>query len=167
MSPDDIVRRLFDAHQRAVKATLRRLGVADAALDDLVQNVFVVAHRRVAKLPKDAEGARRWILDTARKHAANWHRLYRHHYEVLGCDELVSETPAEPTDPEAQLEFRDLVWRALDKLDDDDRRALVGHHLGGETLSELGALLGLTKSGAHARLQAAEDRFRELVRHCA
>jgi RNA polymerase sigma factor (sigma-70 family) len=147
----------------AVKATLRRVGVAAAEVDDLVQNVFVVAQRRVTKLPKDAEGARGWLLDTARKHAANWHRLCRHQYEVLGCDEIVNETAAEPKDPEAQLALRDLVWRALDKLDDDERRALIGHHLGGQTMSELGKVLGLSRAGAYVRVRKAEKRFRELV----
>lgn len=162
--PADLVGSLFAAHQRAVKATLRRLGVADAELDDLVQNVFIVAQRRVAKVPKDAEGARRWILDTARKLAANWHRLYRHHYEVLGCDQLVSETPAEPTDPEAYLAARDLVWCALDALEEPERRILVLYHLGGQSLGELGKQLGLTRAGAHARVQRAERRMRGLVR---
>jgi len=164
---DDRVRSLFTAHREDVTSVLRRLGIAAVEVDDLVQNVFVVAQRRGASLPKHAEGAKRWILDVARKHAANWHRLYRHRYEVLGLHDVITRAAAEPIDPEAFLALREVVWRALEKLDDDERRVLVGHHLGGETMAELGDLLGLTRSGAHARLQAAEGRFRELVRRYA
>ncbi|UQA60402.1 RNA polymerase sigma factor [Polyangium aurulentum] len=160
---DDRVGPLFREHRKAVSSILRRLGVAAVDVDDLVQNVFVVAQRRIAKLPKDAEGARHWLLATARKHAANWHRLYRHKYEVLGWDELEMEVAAEPADPEAHLALRDGVWRALEELDESERRILILYHLDGESLAELGKRLGLTKSGAHVRLQAAEDRFRELV----
>jgi RNA polymerase sigma factor (sigma-70 family) len=160
---DDRVGALFKEHRKSVKAILRRVGVDGPEVDDLVQNVFVVAQRRIAKLPKDAEEAERWILDVARKQAANWRRLYRHHYEVLGGDELIAEAVAEPADPEAHLVLRDRVWRALGKLDASERRILIGHHLGGETMEELGELLGLTKSGAYARLQRAEKRMRKLL----
>jgi RNA polymerase sigma-70 factor (ECF subfamily) len=142
------------------------LGVAAVEVDDLAQNVFFVAQRRLARLPKDAEGARRWILDTVRKHAANWHRLYRHKYELLGWDEVEMEVAAEPADPEAHLALRDGVRRALNELDESERRILVLYHLNGESLAELGELLGVSKSSAHVRLQAAEDRFRELPRRC-
>lgn len=166
-SPKDRVRELFTAHREEVTSTLDRLGVAAVELDDLVQNVFVVALRRIAKIPTNAEGARRWVLDVARKQAANWRRLRRHRYEVLGGDDVIAKVAAEPIDPEAFLARRDVVWRALDKLDDDERRVLVRYHLGGATLSEIGELIGLTKSGAHARLQTAENRFRELLSRSA
>ncbi|UQA57029.1 RNA polymerase sigma factor [Polyangium aurulentum] len=161
---DDRVGALFREHRKAVRSALRRSGVAAVEVDDLVQNVFVVAQRRIAKLPKDAEDAKRWLLDAARKHAANWHRLYRHKYEVLGWDEFEMEVAAEPADPEAYLALRDGVWRALDELDESERWILISYHLGGETLQACGAKLGLTKSGSYMRLQAAKERMRELVR---
>jgi RNA polymerase sigma factor (sigma-70 family) len=157
--PVDRVGLLFQEHRKDVTSILRRSGVASVEVDDLVQNVFLVAQRRIAKLPTDGEGARQWLLDVAQKLAANWHRLYRHWYEVLGCDELLAEAAAEPADPEADIALRDLLWRALDELDESERRILILYHIDGEPLVELGELLGLTKSGAHARVQAAEKRF--------
>jgi RNA polymerase sigma-70 factor (ECF subfamily) len=156
---DDRVGALFIKHRKGVKAILRRLGVDGPEVDDLVQNVFLVAQRRIARLSKDADDADRWILDVARKQAANWRRLYRHHYEVLGGDELVAEAVAEPEDPEAQLALRDLVRRALGALDESERQILLRHHVNGESLAELGERLGLTKAGAHVRVQQAEERF--------
>ncbi len=161
---DDWVSALFEEHGKQVRSVLRRMGADAAELPDLVQNVFVAAHRRRAKLPRDAEGARRWLLNTARKHAANWHRLFRHHYEVLGHPELVLNAPADPIDPEAYLGLRELLSCALDGLDAAERRILVLHHLEGEPLVELGKRLGLSKAGAHVRLQKAEERVRTLVR---
>lgn len=162
--PEDRIRALFEAHGREVKSTLRRLGVYGVEAEDLVQNVFLAAHRKRAKLPEDAESARRWLLDAARKYAANWHRLFRHQYEVLGFDEHLLETVAEPADPEAYLVLRDLVLRALDELDEAERGILVAHHVLGKSLSELHEERRVTRSGAHAQLQRAERRMRAIMR---
>lgn len=166
-SPAGRVRALFIAHRADVTATLRRMGVAAAELDDLVQDVFIVAHRRIANVPKDAEGAKGWLLDTARKLAANWHRLRRHRYEVLGWHHVIANLAAEPADPEAYLVLRDIVRRALSKLKDDDRLILVLYHLEVESAEELGERFGLTKSGTYARLHGAEENMRGLVRRHA
>jgi RNA polymerase sigma-70 factor, ECF subfamily len=154
---DHRVGPLCKAHEKEVKSTLRRFGARGAEANDLVQNVFLAAHLRLAKLPKDAEDARLWLLDTARKLAANWRRLSRHRYEVLGCDELVRVAVAEPEDPEVHLALRDLVLRALDQLDEPERRILVAHHVSGKSLSELREECGVTRSGAHAQLRRAES----------
>jgi RNA polymerase sigma-70 factor (ECF subfamily) len=161
----DIVGPLYREHHKAVRSTFRRLGVDGAEADDLVQNVFVVAQRRIAKLPKDAEGAKRWLLDTARKHAANWHRLFRHQYEVLGWDEPLDEieVAAEPANPEAHLALRDLVRRAIGKLAKHDREILVRHLVEGESLEELAKQFSRSKSGAHVRVERAAARVRMLV----
>lgn len=162
--PEDRVRALFEAHGKEVRSTLRRLGVDGVEAEDLVQNVFLAAHRKRAKLPEDAESARRWLLDAARKHAANWHRLFRHQYEALGCDEHLLEIVAEPADPEAYLALRDFVLRALDELNEAERGILVAHHVIGKSLSELHEGRCVTRSGAYAQLQRAEKRMRAIMR---
>ena len=165
MSPVEsalFIEALYKAHAAAVLAKLRRLGIEGSALDDLLQDVFVVAWRRQAKIPKDAADARRWLLDSARKHAANFHRLHRHKYEELD-PHAIEAAVAEPEDPEAHLVVCDLIHNALGELDELTRESLVRHHVVGESLDELRARVGLTKSGAHARLQAAEERMRALV----
>jgi RNA polymerase sigma-70 factor (ECF subfamily) len=154
---------LFQAHAAAVRAKLRSLCGDGPEVDDLLQNVFVIAHRRYAKVPKAPDLANAWLLETARKQAANWHRLFRHTYEVLDLD-VVLAAVAEPEDPEAHAVLCDLVWRALCELGEGERALLVRHHVLGETCAELAAWLGLSRAGAGARLQAAEERMRGVVR---
>ncbi|UQA63222.1 sigma factor [Polyangium aurulentum] len=127
MSPVEealFVEALYKAHAAAVLAKLRRLGIEEPALEDLLQDVFVVAWRRHAKIPKDAAGARRWLLDSARKHAANFHRLYRHKYEELNPD-AIEAARAEPADPEAHAELSNLVRSALRELASEDAELLL------------------------------------------
>ena len=162
MSPVEatlFIAALYKAHAAAVLAKLRRLGIEGSALDDLLQDVFVVAWRRYAKIPKDVAGARRWLLDSARKHAANFHRLHRHKYEELNPD-AIEAAVAEPADPEAHAELSNLVWNALRELACEDAELLWRHEVVGESLTELAVWLGLTKSGVHVRLEQAKERLR-------
>jgi RNA polymerase sigma-70 factor (ECF subfamily) len=154
---------LFRAHAEAVRAKLRSLCGDGPEVDDLLQNVFVIAHRKYAKAPKTPELARAWLLETARKQAANWHRLFRHTYEVLDVDAVLVAT-AEPEDSEAHAALCDLVRRALCDLEEDECELLVRHHVLGETCAELAVWLGLSRAGAGARLQAAEECMRGIVR---
>ncbi|WP_272459338.1 sigma factor [Polyangium jinanense] len=90
---------LYKAHADAILARLRRLGIEGPALEDLLQDVFVIALQRQAKIPQDNDSARRWLLDAARKLAANFHRVYRHKYEGFRPD-AIEAAVAEPEDPE-------------------------------------------------------------------
>ncbi|MDC3985970.1 hypothetical protein KEG57_36155 [Polyangium jinanense] len=93
------VETLYKAHADAILARLRRLGIEGPALEDLLQDVFVIALQRQAKIPQDNDSARRWLLDAARKLAANFHRVYRHKYEGFRPD-AIEAAVAEPEDPE-------------------------------------------------------------------
>jgi RNA polymerase sigma factor (sigma-70 family) len=136
-----------------VRACLRRHGIRGTAINDLCQEVFVVAYLRKIEI---TDG---WLCETARKLAANYRRLYRHEFEVLDTG-AVEEAIVEPMEPE----LRESVRRALDELDPVDAELLVRHVLGGESLTKLARKLGLTKSGAHVRLARARRRFVERIR---
>jgi RNA polymerase sigma-70 factor, ECF subfamily len=156
------VHDLYVKYAEAVRAKLRRRGIEGVDLDELVQDVFCIAARRHKKIPKDNEGARRWLLDTARKHSANWHRLYRHIYETFD-NEQIKRVPAPPEDTEGYLMVRDLVRQTMLRLDPIDREILARHDIDGESLQEISRWLGMTKSGAHVRLQGARERLRSQI----
>jgi RNA polymerase sigma factor (sigma-70 family) len=132
------------------------------SLDDLVQEVFLVVHRRRAEVPADPAHAKRWLLEATKNHAANWRRLSRHKYEELDM-QAVANAFAKPEDPEAHAALRDLVCRALYTLDPPDRELLARHHLGGESFTELAAQLRASRSTAHLRCRSIEARMRRNV----
>ncbi|MDC0746055.1 RNA polymerase sigma factor [Polyangium mundeleinium] len=125
----------------AVQAALRRFGVDGPDVEDLCQDVFVVAIRRGA-----TSGG--WLVQTARKLAANHRRLHRHWREVIDL-RAVRLASAAPEDGLARVHLR----CALRRIKDEDRELLVRHVLGGETLAELAEGLGVSKSGVHGRLK--------------
>jgi RNA polymerase sigma-70 factor, ECF subfamily len=149
------VSELYVAHASAVRDKLRTLGLDNPDLEDLLQDTFMVAARKRAKLPKNGKRAKAWLVVTARKLAANWRRLQRHSFETFGLAEVIDRAAAEPEDPEGAYIARDLVQYALRRLSAEDRDILVSHGVGGRSVADLAAQLGMTKSGAYVRLQRA------------
>jgi RNA polymerase sigma-70 factor, ECF subfamily len=146
---------LFTRHAKALRGAIRRMGVQPSEIDDVLQNVFVVAHRRSDDVPRDDEQAKYWLLDVARKICANWLRLYRHEYEIVHLAAIL-ETPVEDADPELFL----LVQDALERLDEEDRRILEAYVRYDESLRMLAKRLGIPKSSLFLKLEQARERFR-------
>jgi RNA polymerase sigma factor (sigma-70 family) len=163
MSQEAFIGTLYVAYGASVRQKLRRAGVKGSDVDDLCQRVFVVALSKQHRLPRDLGAARRWILAAARKAAANFHRLIYNTYEVQD-ENAIQGAVEEPADTEARLALQDSMRQAARRLDPAARDILSQHHLDGESLADIGELLGLTKCGAHARVRQAEERLRANLR---
>ena len=153
------VAELYNLYAKAVRKKLQRRGIEGPDLDDAVQDVFLIALWRYSKLPKNIHDARRWLLLTARRWAANWHRLHRHTYEEVVAREVLLGVAAQPDDPENDIADRELIRLALMQLDPINLDVLRRHAIEGESLQVIADWLGLTKSGAHVRLEHARARF--------
>jgi RNA polymerase sigma-70 factor, ECF subfamily len=154
-----VVAELYNAYERAVRRRLARLGIEEPEIEDAVQDIFLIALRKYKQIPKDAKLARRWFMSTARRWAANWHRLYRHTYEEVVDPEVLLGVIAESEDRENNIAERELVHLALMRLGPLDLDVLRRHDIEGESLQEIADWLGITKSGAHVRLNHARERF--------
>jgi len=141
-----------------VRTKLRKSGVSGADLDDLTQSVFSTASRRAASIPRDDEQAKRWLLDMARKQAANFRRLYRHTYETSDM-RVVREAKAKPEETEEHYAGCELMRKTVDDLGEEEREILLRHDVFGDSLREIAQRFGMTKSGAHIRLHQARERF--------
>ena len=137
---DDVYEREFDY----VWNTLGRLGLPMADLDDGVHDVFVVVHRRWGDLD-GTRPVRPWLFGIARKIAAGLRRKRR---EV--ASDLDPPAPADDS-----LVARDLLWRALARLDDDRREVIVMKDIDGFTGAEIAKILGLGVNTVHSRLRLA------------
>jgi RNA polymerase sigma-70 factor (ECF subfamily) len=166
-------RDVYAEHFAFVWRSTRGLGVRDAALDDVVQEIFVVVHRR---LPEFAQRSslRTWIsgitLNVVRRHRRTIQRKSPH--------ELAKEDPpdvetlhAKDPDPyaaAARAEDTRLLERLLDQLDDEKREVLVLAELEEMPVPEIAEALGLKLNTAYSRLRLARQEFDQaLARHRA
>lgn len=154
--------RDFDAVFRRFAPYVARVGVrllgAEGEVDDLVQEVFMEAHRGLATLrvPKALRG---WLARIAVRRATR--RLRRRKLRVLLSLESVPETEL-PFDaslgPEHAAEVAAL-YRRLDRMAADDRVAWVLKNVEGESLDEIAVICGCSKSTVQRRLRRAAAHF--------
>jgi RNA polymerase sigma-70 factor (ECF subfamily) len=155
-------RELFRCHALFVWRVLRRHGVADAELEDLCQDVFVVVHRRLREF-EGRSSLRTWIYEIARRSALAHARKRMH------APRLVAEMPElrdSARGPDATLEHeRDLRWleASLARLSDEQREAFVLYELEEMTLAEVAEAQGCALNTAHYRVSCAREELRALA----
>jgi len=152
---------LYERNAEAVRIKLRRSGVSEAELEDLAQMVFFAAFRREDVVPEDAMLARAWLLDTANRHAANWRRLWRHTREVQD-EKAIDAALGEPEDTELRAAVVDEVRETMEGLETREREVLMRRFVEGETLQEIGAQVGVSRSTACVWVEAARGRVRQV-----
>lgn len=154
---------LFRAHAEFVAAFLSRLGVAQADVDDLVQEVFLVVHRKGGFELGPAQ-PRSWLAAIAVRVASTRRRSLARRREQLG-DEAFEVMPGAPSGvPEAQLGARQSlarVQRALDMMDVEHRGVFVLYELEGESCASIAKAFEVPLGTVYSRLHTARRRFSE------
>jgi RNA polymerase sigma-70 factor (ECF subfamily) len=155
---------VYDACFDVVWRNLRRLGVPDAQLDDAVQEVFLVVHRRLPEFT-GRSSLKTWVCAIVTRVASDHRRALRRKSPHTRTPEAAVEadtTPDERPDPEARavrVEGVRLLHRLLDELSDDKREVLVLAELEELTVPEIAEALGENVNTIYARLRAARHEF--------
>jgi RNA polymerase sigma-70 factor, ECF subfamily len=149
---------LFRAHAPFVARFLQRLGLPAGELDDLLQEVFIVAHRKGGYLPGPAT-PRGWLAAIALRVAQAGRRAHQRRERPAGAEvELVRELE----DPARRLEVRRAMERvqlALDGLLLEHRAVFVLYEIEGESCELIAEALGIPIGTVYSRLHHARRRF--------
>ncbi len=151
---------LFRDHAQFVAAFLVRLGVARAELDDLVQEVFLVAHRRGGYEPGPARPTT-WLAEIALRVLSTARRTKRRRPEAQD-EEALQAVFAPAAGPEQAAETAQTlarVQRALDEMPIERRAIFVLFELDGEPCDAIAAGLGVPLSTVYSRLHTARREF--------
>jgi RNA polymerase sigma-70 factor (ECF subfamily) len=156
-------RTLVLEHFDFVWRLLRRLGVAEADVDDATQQVFLVAARRLSSITDGSERA--FLYGTALRLASTLRRNARRRgkwVETRPADAPSPEgTPHDELERRQQLAFLDEV---LAGLADDLRVVFVLSELEELTMPEVAALVGIPTGTVASRLRRARKEFSARVR---
>lgn len=143
------------------RVALRLLG-NDSEVDDLVQDVFLEAHRGLASL-RETGALGGWLARICVRRATR--RLRRRRLLALLSLDTVAEREL-PFDLAASPEERAEVarlYRKLDRLPVPERVAWLLRHVEGESLEDMVALCSCSKSTVQRRLRSAEARLQQEV----
>lgn len=166
-TPDDEDRlsdlaAVYRAHQDYVARILHHVGLEPTLVDDALQDVFLVAHRRLGDFDGRAS-IRAWLYGIAKRVASDYRRGTRRgsrRLTLLGeeHDDLLRSEHAG-----ARVEAAHLVEQFLERLDVDKRRMFLLSELEGMTAVEIAELEGLNVNTVYARLRAVRKSFERAV----
>jgi RNA polymerase sigma-70 factor (ECF subfamily) len=133
----------------------RILGQTDE-LDDLVQDVFLDAHRGLVSL-RDNNAIRHWLATITVRKARR--RLTRRRWvHWIGLEPAIDPMFSDPTTSSRDHALVLAVYRILDEISPDERIAWVMHRVEGEALETIADACGCSRATAHrlvTRAQAA------------
>jgi RNA polymerase sigma-70 factor (ECF subfamily) len=159
---------VYAEHFSFVWRMARRLGVADEALDDVCQEVFVVVHRRLHEF-EGRSSLKTWVFGIL-------HNVVLVHHRALGRKSPAHRSAAPLVDPEtlvdaaagpyeqlSNAQASAIAQRLLDQVDEDKRTILVLVELEEMSVAEVSEAIGLNLNTTHARLRAARKQFTQAV----
>lgn len=161
---DDVYREHFAFVWRAAK----RLGATEGSLDDVVQEVFVVVHRRLDGF-EGRSSVKTWLFGIALRVVRDHRRAVRRRPVEPAIDVDTLETTANgPAENAERAEAVRVLHALLDQLADERREIFVMADLEQMTMPEIAETLGLNVNTAYARLRLARQEFEHaLERHRA
>ena len=159
---------IYGLYADFVWRNLRRMGVQPASMDDAVQDVFLVVHRRLDDFAARSE-LKTWlfgiVLRVARTYRRSLRRRLAHLFEaptqtLEAVPSAESESPLElVTRKEASI----LLHKLLGELDTDKRAMLVSVELEQMSVPEAADSLGINLNTAYSRLRGARQMFEKAV----
>jgi len=154
-----MVETYFDFAWRA----LRRLGVPESSIDDAVQQVWIVAARKLDDIAPGQERA--FVFGTALRVASDARRAQSRRLESPHHDEIDAMDPA-PSQDEAldDRRARAILDDVLSTMSDELRAVFVLFELEEMSTAQIAQMLEIPVGTAASRLRRAREEFRQIVK---
>lgn len=157
---------LYRAHRRQVAANLYRVLGDRSDLDDLVQEVFVIAFRGLPTFRGDARLST-WIYRICINVALGRIRSrMRRPPPILRAEPALADAERSPETPERALERRrakERVYAIMERMAPKKRLVLYLHEIEGRSLKEIAYLLDANPVTVRTRLHYAKREFYALL----
>jgi RNA polymerase sigma-70 factor, ECF subfamily len=154
---------LYEQRFEDVSRWVRALGAAEADRDDLVQEIFLVVHRRLADF--DGQNVSGWLYQIARRKVRDHRRLLwvKHLFgkTSLPLVDAMLTTKQSALDELETKQKRELLAQLLEKLNEDQRAAFVLFEIEGNSGEEIAALTGVPINTVWARIHKARKKLQD------
>jgi len=160
MPGQEQLKLFYDRHVGFVWRGLRRLGVGDADLADLTQEVFVVALRKIDEFEGRAKPTT-WLYAICLRVASDYRRSARVRREVLGNASSSVVDPQDDALTQAERnQERSRLSALLATLPFEQRVVFCAFELEGLTALEIAESTGAPLGTVKSRLRLARSNFR-------
>jgi RNA polymerase sigma-70 factor (ECF subfamily) len=154
------IESVYREHYVFVWRVIRRLGVPEALVEDVAQEVFVLLHRRWNEFHRDGS-VRALLYGIARRLAKRERERTERRRPALAI-----AAPTGVPNPERRMELEqaaDVVRRALDRLDEDKRMAFLLVDVEGMSVPEFAAIEGINVNTAYSRVRVARGSVQKAI----
>jgi RNA polymerase sigma-70 factor, ECF subfamily len=152
---------IYDEHFAFVWRNVLNRGIPTSAVDDVVQEVFVVVHRKLASF-EGRSSVRTWLAGIVRRVVAD--HVRKRGNAPVGHEEIPVESvslqrgPAEELDAKAAARILDEL---LARMPEAQREVFILHEIEQMTGREIAETVGANENTVHTRLRAARRIFEE------
>jgi RNA polymerase sigma-70 factor, ECF subfamily len=159
-------REVYDDYFAFVWRLAANRGVPARALEDVVQEVFIVVHRKLPEF-EGRSSLRTWLAAIVRRVIADY--VKKRGNRPAGDEPLAAEPPAlalEGVSPAEQLERKaalELLDALLAKMSEEQREVFVLHELEHMSGAEIAELTASNENTVWTRLRAARRIFQDGV----
>lgn len=163
-------KRVYEDHVAFMWRACRHLGVAPSAIEDVLQEVFLVVHRRLGEF-EGRSSLKTWLFGILLHLVRNHRRSLRRkspHLSSADATTAIEEIPnADTSGPVEAIEAAEamrVLEGLLDELDDARREVFVLAELEQMSVPEIAEMLGENVNTVYGRLRTARQRFDMAVR---
>jgi len=166
--PHPTFAEVYETYFTFVWRSARRLGTPEPNLDDVVQEIFMVAFRRGDEF-EGRSSVKTWlygiVFNVVRAHRRD---LARRHPQMLAGDrrvdtDLLVDVADGPHEQLSKSEAARIVDGFLDGLDDDRRAVFVLAEMEQLTAPEIAAIVGAPLNTVYSRLRLARIDFEKAI----
>jgi RNA polymerase sigma-70 factor, ECF subfamily len=156
------LRRLFEDHARFIWRTARHLGVREADLEDVCQEVFLTAHRRLPGF-EGRSSVRTWLYGICLRVASDYRRRAHVRRELPMAEPPHRVHGAHQDEDYLRKRARERLQQILAELDEDKRTVFVLYEIEDFPMKDVAAIVGCPLQTAYSRLHAARARVLAIV----
>ena len=160
---------VYEANFAFVWRSARRLGVVDSAVDDIVQDVFLVVHRQLPNF-RGESSIRSWLFAIASRVVRDSRRSLRRKPANLGGRgrvsddvDLFADAAPGPQETVATGEAVRTLHAVLDRMSKDRREVFILAELEQMSVADIAAAVHANANTVYSRLRAARADFERAV----
>lgn len=154
-------RAVYERWFNDVSRWIRAMGGPEAEREDLVQDVFLVVHRRLPDF--DGQNLAGWLYQIARHRVRDFRRLLWVKHTLFGrapLPESLTSTGASPSESLETSEKRATLQALLERLNDTERAALVLFEVDGYSGDRIAEIQGVPLNTVWARIYKARKKLK-------